>query len=73
MHLQISNPKYLKVCVVLFLLSCLIVFGLLIPASIFMAVEGWTYQEAFYYAFITLTTIGFGDFVVGEFILFAFL
>lgn len=37
-----------------------------IPAIIFMAIEGWTYREATYYAFITLSTIGFGDFVAGQ-------
>jgi hypothetical protein len=25
--------------------------------------EGWDYWEAFYFIFITMTTIGFGDFV----------
>ena len=36
------------------------------PAIIFMAIEGWTYREATYYSFITLSTIGFGDFVAGQ-------
>ena len=37
-----------------------------IPAIIFTAIEGWTYREAIYYSFITLSTIGFGDFVAGQ-------
>lgn len=32
-------------------------------ASIFSYYEDWSYFEAIYYCFVTLTTIGFGDFV----------
>lgn len=28
--------------------------------------EGWSYVESFYFAFITLSTVGFGDYVIGE-------
>ena len=28
--------------------------------------EGWSYSEGIYFAFITLSTIGFGDYVVGK-------
>ncbi|XP_004540897.1 potassium channel, subfamily K, member 16 isoform X1 [Maylandia zebra] len=38
---------------------------LVIPPLLFSYVEGWTYGEGFYFAFITLSTIGFGDYVVG--------
>lgn len=34
-----------------------------IPAIIFSAIDGWTYFESIYYVFVTLTTVGFGDFV----------
>lgn len=32
----------------------------------FSHVEGWSFREGFYFAFVTLSTIGFGDYVVGE-------
>ena len=35
------------------------------PAFLFSHYEGWSYDEAVYYAFVTLTTIGFGDYVAG--------
>ncbi|XP_064096822.1 potassium channel subfamily K member 10-like [Macrobrachium nipponense] len=49
-----------------YLLPGFVVF-LVIPAAILVAVEkGWDYLDSFYYAFITLTTIGFGDYVSGR-------
>ncbi|XP_075719602.1 potassium channel subfamily K member 16-like [Rhinoderma darwinii] len=38
---------------------------LVFPPMIFSYVEGWSYGEGFYFAFITLSTIGFGDYVLG--------
>ncbi|XP_041668170.1 potassium channel subfamily K member 16 [Cheilinus undulatus] len=47
-----------------FLISGSLLF-LVIPPLLFSYVEGWTFGEGFYFAFITLSTIGFGDYVVG--------
>ncbi|CAG5107465.1 Similar to sup-9: Two pore potassium channel protein sup-9 (Caenorhabditis elegans) [Cotesia congregata] len=32
-------------------------------AAVFSKYEGWNYFDSFYYCFVTLTTIGFGDYV----------
>ncbi|XP_045106713.1 open rectifier potassium channel protein 1-like [Portunus trituberculatus] len=51
---------------VVYLVPGLVVF-LVLPSLVLMAVEDdWTYLDAFYFSFITLTTIGFGDHVAGQ-------
>lgn len=52
------------ICTTLFLLWGLL-FHLIIPPLIFMCMEEWTYLEGLYFCFITLTTVGFGDYVAG--------
>ena len=47
----------------IFLTGVLSVIVLNTGAAVFMHFEKWDYLDAFYYCFITLTTIGFGDFV----------
>ncbi|KAK2113662.1 Potassium channel sub K member 17 [Saguinus oedipus] len=45
------------------LLSGLLLF-LLLPPLLFSHMEGWSYMEGFYFSFITLSTVGFGDYVI---------
>uniref|UniRef100_A0A2K5SBC2 Potassium two pore domain channel subfamily K member 17 n=1 Tax=Cebus imitator TaxID=2715852 RepID=A0A2K5SBC2_CEBIM len=47
------------------LLSGLLLF-LLLPPLLFSHMEGWSYMEGFYFSFITLSTVGFGDYVIGS-------
>ena len=35
---------------------------LIIGTLVYHELEGWSYLDSFYFSFITLTTIGFGDF-----------
>ncbi len=56
----------LSIQVFFFILVGTVVF-ILIPAAVFTTIEdSWTYLDSVYFAFITLTTIGFGDFVTGR-------
>lgn len=55
--------KVIKTVVIALFGFALLVF---LPAVGFHYRENWTIFEAIYYSVITLTTIGFGDFVVGQ-------
>jgi len=62
---NVSQTKIRVTSTVLFILfGCLLFVAL--PALIFQHIEGWSALEAIYFVVITLTTIGFGDFVAGE-------
>lgn len=62
---NVSQTKIRVISTVLFILfGCLLFVAL--PAIIFKHIEDWTTLEAIYFVVVTLTTIGFGDFVAGE-------
>uniref|UniRef100_A0A8D2PG29 Potassium two pore domain channel subfamily K member 17 n=1 Tax=Zosterops lateralis melanops TaxID=1220523 RepID=A0A8D2PG29_ZOSLA len=60
-HWQNKASFLMKTCA---LVTGLLLF-LLLPPLLFSDKEGWSYDEGFYYSFITLSTIGFGDYVIG--------
>lgn len=60
-----SQTKIRVISTVIFILFGCVLFVAL-PAVIFKHIEGWSTLESIYFVVITLTTIGFGDFVAGE-------
>uniref|UniRef100_A0A3Q3IZN8 Potassium channel domain-containing protein n=1 Tax=Monopterus albus TaxID=43700 RepID=A0A3Q3IZN8_MONAL len=63
-HWDISQTKIRVTTTLLFILFGCLLFVVL-PAAIFKHIEGWSVLESLYFVVITLTTIGFGDFVAG--------
>ncbi|KAM7163746.1 potassium channel, subfamily K, member 16-like [Macrochelys suwanniensis] len=60
------KKKKIKFLTLLFFLVMGILVFLCLPSLVFQVTEGWSYSEGIYFAFITLSTIGFGDYVVGK-------
>ncbi|KAJ3587547.1 hypothetical protein NHX12_011144 [Muraenolepis orangiensis] len=60
------SPTVVRVssAVLSILIGCLIF--LVVPTLVFKEVESWTFLESLYFVVITLTTVGFGDFVPGS-------
>uniref|UniRef100_A0A3P8V949 Potassium two pore domain channel subfamily K member 4 n=1 Tax=Cynoglossus semilaevis TaxID=244447 RepID=A0A3P8V949_CYNSE len=46
------------------LIGCLIFLA--VPTVVFQKVESWSFPESLYFVVITLTTVGFGDYVPGD-------
>ena len=48
--------------IIVYLLPGVVIF-LFLPSLLFSYFENWDYSSSIYYSFVTLSTIGFGDFV----------
>lgn len=59
-------PAYLRFVHLSLIMCGAIILVIVIPAIFFMFLEDWSYFEALYFCFISLTTIGLGDFVPGD-------
>ncbi|NXY73164.1 KCNK5 protein, partial [Glareola pratincola] len=66
LHEKGMRKKKIKFLTLLFFLATGILVFLCLPSVFFQITEGWSYSEGIYFAFITLSTIGFGDYVVGK-------
>ncbi|XP_075701949.1 potassium channel subfamily K member 1 [Rhinoderma darwinii] len=67
-HLHWGFPKHIVAIVHALVLGFITVTSFfLIPAAVFSSLEeDWNFLESFYFCFISLSTIGLGDYVPGE-------
>ncbi|CAG9858855.1 unnamed protein product [Phyllotreta striolata] len=64
---HLYQPFNIRIMHLLIMFMFLLLFFLLLPAAAFAAIEPeWDYLDSIYYCFISLTTIGLGDYIPGD-------
>ena len=64
-HRKLRKGSSLKLISILGTISVLLIF-ISLGGKLFQIFEDWSFLDAFYFFFITTTTIGFGDLVPGK-------
>jgi len=64
---HLYSPLSLRLLHLFLIFLVIVVVLFLIPAALFTALEdNWGFMDAMYYCFISLTTVGLGDFIPGD-------
>ncbi|TRY54214.1 hypothetical protein DNTS_030477 [Danionella cerebrum] len=63
LNVVVLNRKCMRISIHSFSFVCSAFLYFVVPMLLFKQYEGWSYSEAIYYCFISLSTIGFGDYV----------
>ncbi|KAK9498573.1 hypothetical protein O3M35_003174 [Rhynocoris fuscipes] len=65
---HLYQPFNIRVLHLALITSGLVTLFILIPAALFAALEPeWDYLDSLYYCFISLTTVGLGDYIPGDY------
>ena len=62
----IHQDKVRKAVIIILLIIPAYLLVILLPAGVFSYLEGWDFSTSHYYCFISLSTIGFGDYVATQ-------